>query len=499
MIESPAIWNDIQDSTVDNVTLSGTRIRTRKLTESEILSQPEMRFVHGRGFVPIENSMMGSSYSADEQDGSLPLNPTYNNYLSRDLSAASFFEYGYRRNSIIFGLVNIRCVAIQQAPLVIYLDGDENEEQVDDAPIVELFANPNPYFDFKKIMAHLEGFGCLGGNSYLYTPRNDYGLIESMYQYNASQITPIGSLGKWLSHYVYDNGAGFSAEIPADNIMRSDWLMSEWQRPMKSIPPLAALATEIDVDNSRKVLDLATLQNGAIPAMMVTVPPKKNLAGVDTPWTQMELDILAQKYNVKFSGRNINKVMFAPQDTQVNVLGFDPRKMQTNATAELPETRACHALQIPLQMTSLLMSGKNRTYNNYEQALLSLYRDTMIPRYGVYAEMFNRFFGKEVFKGDRRKYKFKFDYSQIPILRKDIVESANAAYEGNMSTLNEARLPQGLPPDTTLGEQYLFQLTAQAAAGQDVQTVSSDEIDEQRAKEVENIKQQAKKGRARII
>lgn len=396
----------------------------------------------------------------------LPLSRENRQYMGRNLSGKANFELGYRRNSLVAGGVNLRGIAMQLAYLEA-VDGNEaipihEAEPLKDSAALQLLMNPNPYQSWSELILQLEANLLIGGSAYLYKVRDGAGVAAEIYCYNSSQFTPVSGDYEWIKTYRYDNGNGEVRIIQPTDVGRFILGMHDWDRPASVTGLMSPLATLLDTDSQAADVSLSLLTRGATPASLITLPPKLNALGEPNGYySQAELIEYKQFYETSYSGANRGSNMIGPPGTDVKILGFDPKKMMVREFSSIPETRFCFVFGIPIQMTPLWSSSLAKTYNNYGEARLSFYQDTMIPHGVVIADMFTRMFRGEIFRQDRRPVRFRFNWSRAVAMQQFIGEKLQSMYEGNSAKLNDTLIANGLPEDSMYGEKYLFELLAQ--------------------------------------
>lgn len=395
----------------------------------------------------------------------LPLSRENRQYMGRNLSGKAFFELGYRRNSLVAGGVNLRGIAMQLAYLEA-VDGNEaipihEAEPIKDSAALQLLMNPNPYQSWSELILQLEANLCLGGSAYLYKKRDGAGVSEEIYCYNSSQMTPVSGTYEWIKTYRYDNGNGEVRVLLPSDVGRFVWGMHDWDRPASVTGPMSPLATLLDTDSNAADVSLSLLTRGATPASLITLPPKLNALGEPNGYySQAELVEYKQFYETSYSGANRGSNMIGPPGTDVKLLGFNPKQMMVREFSSIPETRFCFVFGIPVQMTPLWSSAMAKTYNNYGEARLSFYQDTMIPHGVVIADMLTRMFRGEIFRQDRRPVRFRFNWSRAIAMQQFIGEKMQTMYEENSAKLNDTLKANGLPEDAEYGDKYLFELLA---------------------------------------
>ena len=427
-----------------------------------------------------------------------PLSPVRNPYYQRDLTTINFAHEAYKINSLIFGLIGKRMSAFAQAKLVL-IDKKRPDEIITDpeaAPLLKLLRNPSPLFGHSEWLRALLGYRDIGGTAYIHCVRDGGGQPIQLNIYHASQVMPIQSneAGEWVDGYMYSNGAGFECMIPKSDICTFKWESVDVVRPYKVIPPLVALAAEVDVDNERARMAISLLINGAIPSFAITAPD-------GMPLNQQMIDTQAERLMEKLGGRNRGRHILLPSGSSITSLGFAPNQMATDVFEKIPVTRACEVFGVPIQITSFSPGLSASQFKNYEEAQKFFYGHTIQGCWRNLASALTSFFTGEIFYGDSREYEVAFDTSEIGAMQDsldEMQERATKGFAGNFMTLNEVRAEANLPEDPQYGAMYLWQLEALAKSGA---TPTAPDQSALQAQQEEALKQasRTKRGGIRIV
>lgn len=402
------------------------------------------------------NSPSQSGLGVSPSGGILPLSRGNMERMGRDMSGKAFFELGYRRNSLVYAGINLRGIAMQIAKLTAV---DENDKPIENSELLKLLAKPNPVQSWSELILQIEGNLILGAQCFLHKVRDRAGVVVEVNCYNASQIRPISSTYQVIEKYKYDNGTGDIQYLNPSDVGRLTFGMHDWDRPAYVTGPLCPLAVLLDTDTQAVEMAYSLLTRGAVPASLITLPPKLNAMGMpDNYYSAAELSEYKQLYETSYSGANRGSNMIGPPGTDVKILGFDPKRMMVREFSTIPETRLCAVLGIPLQMTSFYSAKDARTFANYSEARLSFYQDTMIPHGIAIADMLTRAFENEIFRNDRRSVRLKFDWSGAVAMQEFIGKKLQTMYAGNSATLNETRIGNNLAENAEYGEKFLFEI-----------------------------------------
>ncbi len=439
---------------------SATAIRVRPITSEEFRARNSSAPAKNQYTMPLPQSL------------------TNQRLLSRDLSGKAFFELGYRRNSIIYALINLRILALQSARLIaVDEEGLPLEDSKTPHGLLNLLRRPNPMQSWGEFIAQTEGFMALGGVVYWLKVRDGAGVVKELWVYNSSTFITVAGIYTPIEYYKYDNGNGVNQDkrIEVEDVCRFTWSIHDWDRMQKVTSPMAPISTLIDTDNEAISMALSLVMRGAVPASLIELPPKNppDALSPAMPYTQGELMEYKQLYETSFGGANRGSNMVGPPGTKVHILGFEPRRMLTNEFSVIPQGNAAQVFGVPLKMLSWYASNANQTFNTYGEARLAFFQDTMIPHAARFAGMINHAFENEVFR-EGEDFKIGFDWSRCQTIMDFYGNKLQTMYENNSAQLNETRIANGLPEDKEFGLQYLAQLTTGGAGG-DLEEPDGDE------------------------
>ena len=149
--------------------------------------------------------------------------------------------------------------------------------------------------------------------------------------------------------------------------------------------------------------------------------------------------------------KNKGKIKVIPANLNVSKVGSTPRDMEFATLARSTVREICNAYNYP----TILYSGEGSTFNNQEQAELSLYEDTLIPVYNKFLEQISNIINK---KTRIKNLKISVDTSKVLRIQQKFYNKINplvAGVNGSIITQNEAREKLGLPPADG-GDEFLF-------------------------------------------
>lgn len=123
----------------------------------------------------------------------------------------------------------------------LYDDGEEVESH----PVLSLLNNPNSFQTRWEVMFRLAHHIIFYGNSYFYLQRDKLNIPREFIQLNPEAVNPISSKDKYISHYKFFNGKGYT-EIPKEDIIH--FRNPDADSLIKGKPVIAKIFNQIECD-----------------------------------------------------------------------------------------------------------------------------------------------------------------------------------------------------------------------------------------------------------
>jgi len=353
-------------------------------------------------------------------------------------------EDGYKKNVIarrVIDSVARHCSSIK----ICAFDGEK--ELPETHPLNVLLAKPNPSMSGKDFIRNCVAYYLLAGNSYfcaegsgdteegmpeivseLWPMRPDltapipgvYGVQAYIFKNNGTEkiwnidpITGMGAIRHWKSFNPLDNDLGMSV--------------------------LESAAWSVDQHNAASEWNMNTLQN-------MGVPPGAFRAGtVDKPisLTPKQKEELRADIDKHFSGpKNARRPLLLSSGLNWENMGVTPVEADFLEGKNLSAREICQAFGTPGQMVGI---PGDSTFNNYSEARLAFYEDTVLPLLGDFVDQLNSWLCPKY--GDR--IKLKIDEDSIPALAARRKEKWDAVDKATFVTPNEKRKATGFEPMPT--------------------------------------------------
>jgi len=341
--------------------------------------------------------------------------------------AKDYAHEGYQKNVIAYQAINKRADAVAAMKWIVRRpNGDELQEH----PLLNLINRPNPMQSGPEFIKALVGFYSISGNSYLERvmvgrqPRELYALRPDRMSVKPSMTGfPAGYRFQVGQEYIDFEANNRTGESDIRHLKTFNPL-DDWY----GMSPLMAGAYAVDQHNEAMTWVQALLQNGAAPSGAMELN--------DGSLTDDQFNRLKSEIDEKYSGSsNAGRPMLLEGGLKWTQMGLSP------VDVAILETKysAARDISLALGVPPLLLNiPGDSTYNNYKEARLAFYEETVIPLAHYIRDELNAWlsplFGE---------VELDIDLDQIPAIAEKRLELWTMADQSTDLTINEKRAIKG--------------------------------------------------------
>lgn len=290
----------------------------------------------------------------------------------------SFADEGYVRNVITNRCVSLISKGVASLEWEVFR-GDKKQDQHD---ILKLLARPNPYQAQCDFFEAVISFKLLSGNSYIeaaYPSANPAPSIKPprhLYVHRPDRMKIIKGTKGQPSAYEYELD-GAKVRWPVSTINISNILHIKSFNPIDDWYGLSNIesgAYAIDQHNSASSWNQALLQNSARPSGALVVKAKENEQGKlsDEQFTRLQDQIEEQRQG----SQNAGKPLLLEGGLEWQEMGVTPKDMDWLQGKHSAARDVALAFGVPSQLLGI---PGDSTYNNMQEARLSLWEQTILP------------------------------------------------------------------------------------------------------------------------
>jgi len=378
--------------------------------------------------------------------------------LRRDSSLSKYMEYGYGNNADVFAITQKIVSLFAQVPIIV----TQGNKEVPN-PVVP---NNRSWFEF---MQAWEMFGILSGEAIIYTPKlqggNNAGL-PALFEIMPSHHTEIIS-GGWanpIGGYKFDI-ASERREIPVVDVWHTR-LFQNWDYQdganFRGMSPIKVAVNIINAQNNGYNILSKSFERGMPPGLLT----REDIT--DVQMGRLAEAELTKSWNAKHGKSDKAGVpVFGAGKYAWIKMGFDTLRDLDVVNSSVHGLRTlCNLWGLP---STLFNDQASSTYNNLRTATRTIYTNRVMPDLAAFCQGLN-----ELYKASG--HTFKPDYSKIPELQEDKLETAKIYAIGidkRAISRNEFRDALGMEPVDALGMELEDMLNEPVDANAALQALQS--------------------------
>lgn len=281
---------------------------------------------------------------------------------------------GYRDNIIGYRCINLITENAAKVPLMLRTKSDN--KAIENHPLLDLLARPNPVQSGASFLQSAYGFFLLSGNSYIEAvgPLNKPPM--ELYPLRPDRMKVIPGETGIPAAYEYTVGSK-KIQFPLDPVTGiGECLHVKAFNPLNDwygMAPIEAAAWSIDQHNEAGKWNTSLLQNGARPSGAVVYAPKD---GSDAMTDEQRAMLRSQIDETFTGGDNAGRPLLLEGGMDWKEMALSPKDMDWLKGKDVSAREVALAFNVPSQLVGIEGS---QTFANFEQARLSLYDDAVLP------------------------------------------------------------------------------------------------------------------------
>lgn len=293
----------------------------------------------------------------------------------------AFARTGYGKSVIVYRCVSMIAGAAKGIDWVLYQKGKGGDrKEISEHPLLTLLNKPNPMQSRADFIENVVAFYVLDGNSYIEANK---GALDGQTlplelwadRPDKMKIIP-GPKGYPAAYQFAANGIERLFKVDMVN-MKSDILHWKTFHPLNDwygMSPLEAAMLSLDQNLAGQRWNLALLQNSATPSGVLQVKvsdanPRGEIT--DDQYKRMRAD-----FETNYQGiQNTGKPMIIEGGLSWSQMSLNPRDLDYTKGKEVTATDIALAFGVPGELLGL----GDKTFNNYREARLALYEETVLP------------------------------------------------------------------------------------------------------------------------
>lgn len=361
-------------------------------------------------------------------------------------SFLSHYEHGYSRNELVYACIEQRATSLPDAPLRVYDALGRRGDALENHPLSNLLATPNPLMTDFELDQMLELHRSLAGNAFWEVVNDRAGRPVELWPLRPDLIKI--KRGRSTVEYGYSpDGSGDYIKVDVVHFRMVSPL-----DPLGGMAPMQAALRATALDNEANDFVKALLKNHAIPGVVVTMGTLED--AIDEETTSR----LKSRWRQAYGGRSRGEPAFLQTGMDVKTLGHNLRDLEFPDLRTISESRICMAFGVPAIVVGANVGLQRSTFANFAEAKRSFWEESLIPARKqdartVTLRLANRFAGQGA-----RRIAVRPDWSEVTALKdseQDRWARATAGLAAGGLTLNDFRREVSLP-DVPGGDIFLM-------------------------------------------
>ena len=354
---------------------------------------------------------------------------------------------GLDANVVMSPVQFIQRTFTQAVPVVEERAADRKWTYVEDHPVEQLLADPNPFYDGDTLTKAFLLSWFLDGNAYILKTRSRLLSVVQLWYVPHWYIEPKWSpdgRGPWISHYDYSpDGVRIGSEAVAVDDVVHLRVGLDPRNPRKGLSPIKAALREVLTDEEASAFSAYLLGNMGVPGGVIA--PKS----ADYPMSPDEIEEMKKYMTTGFTGKKRGNWLVLGQPTDVNQFGFDPNRLMLGPLRDISEERICAMIGVPAAVVGFGAGLQQTKVGATMRELVKLARVNCIePTQSTIGRQLGRQLLPESEPAPER-FRVAYDNSGVSMFLEDedaVAKRSGELYKDGVATRDEARAMVGLDP-----------------------------------------------------
>lgn len=293
-----------------------------------------------------------------------------------------FAKQGYSKNVVVFTAIEKTATAASGIDWLLYNKKGRKRKltEIEEHPLLTLLDRPNPLQGTSEFIQAVVAYLRITGNSYI--EANTGAMTGNKVPLELWPVRPdrmkvIPGKNGYVDKYQFTN-AGYTREWEVDPVKLTSEILhwktfnptSDWY----GLSPLEAAMLAIDQNNQGNKWNLALLQNSATPSGVLQM--KASDGNPRGEITDEQFERLKKEFDESYVGsRNAGRPMIIEGGLNWQAISLSPKDMDFMNNKNVTATDLALALGVPPE----LMGLGAKTFNNYREARLAFYEETILP------------------------------------------------------------------------------------------------------------------------
>ncbi len=362
-------------------------------------------------------------------------------------SGAGNVGQGLDANVVMAPIQFIQRTFTQSVPVVEERGAGRKWTPLDEHPLEELLAAPNPFYDGDTLAKAELLSWFIDGNAYLLKTRNQLRGVAELWYVPHWLMEPawprIGhGRGSFITHYEYDPDGMGKQEIPVEDVVHLRVGLDP-RNPRKGLSPIKAALREVLTDEEASAFSAYLLGNMGVPGGIIAPKSADVVMGKD------EIKEMKDYMTTGFTGKKRGSWLVLGAPTEVSQFGFDPNRLMLGPLRDISEERICAMLGVPAAVVGFGAGLQSTKVGATMRELVKLAKVNCIEPTQT---TIGRQLGRQLlpdFEPEPDDFRVTYDNSGVSMFLEEVdavAKRAGALYGAGLATRDEGRRMVGLDP-----------------------------------------------------
>jgi HK97 family phage portal protein len=277
---------------------------------------------------------------------------------------------GYARNAVAYRCVRMIAESAASVPWTLF-DGDV---EIESHPVLDLLGRPNPLETGATLLEAFYGYLQTAGNAYL-EAASAGGQVRELYALRPDRMKIVPSASGWPSAYEY-SASGHIARFNREPDGFMPIMHMKLFHPLNDhygMSPAEAAAIAIDIHNAGSAWGKALLDNSARPSGALVYRGEREKPNLtDGQFARLKSELETQFQGAENSGRPL----ILEGGLEWQTLSLSPAEMDFSGVRYSAAREIALAFGVPPMLMGI---PGDATYNNYREANLAFWRQSVLP------------------------------------------------------------------------------------------------------------------------
>lgn len=290
-----------------------------------------------------------------------------------------YAKEAFNKNVIAFRCIELVSGCIAQIPFLLFTKGSSRKEreEVKEHDLLNLLDRPNPMQGAQAFHKSAMAYLLLSGNSYIEAVGPQVNKVTELWTVRPDFMSVLEGRFGLPAGYEFNPGRGKKFTFPVDEMGRSQILHMKTFNPTDNwygLSPIQIAALSVDQQNELNMWNLGLLQNSARPSGAFIV---KTEDGDDGRLSEEQLSNFRREIDETYTGSSkTGRPMLLENGMDWKEMGLNPKDMEFLAAKHSSARDIALVFGVPPQLVGI---PGDSTFNNFQEARLAFYQDTVLP------------------------------------------------------------------------------------------------------------------------